>query len=147
MHLTVSGYDQLEEEIFEIEEVRRFYALVHETWPGWLFVAALNSDCLWAVVFAVLPNVTVIRRKGALMVQVAEADLNQFFHESLWTPRPTSTRKPASAKSGASRISNRSPPTSGSPPHNPRNPTKHLPHATPPDIRPPPRRQKTSLAS
>jgi len=83
VHYTISGYDQVEEEIFEIPEVRNFYRLAHEAWPHWLYGADVSSDCLRAIAFSSIPNLFVRRSPGEVHVEVAAADLQQFFNASL----------------------------------------------------------------
>jgi len=83
VHYTVGGYDYVEEELFEIPEVRSFFERAHQAWPSWLFGADVSSDCLRAVAFASIPNLIVRRTNGAVHVKCNEADLVEFFSDSL----------------------------------------------------------------
>lgn len=85
IHFTVGGYDHVEEELFEIPEVRSFFGQAHQAWPSWLFGADISSDCLRAVAFASIPNLSVRRTNGAVHVQCKETDLIKFFAASLPT--------------------------------------------------------------
>ena len=83
IHFTVGGYDYVEDELFEIPEVRSYFARAHQAWPTWFFGADVSSDCLRAVVFASIPNLLVRRENGSVHVQCRESDLVEFFSDSL----------------------------------------------------------------
>jgi len=85
IHFTVGGYDNVEDELFELPQVRSYFAQAHQAWPSWLFGADISSDCLRAVAFASVPNLIVRRANGAVHVQCREADLLEFFSASLPT--------------------------------------------------------------
>lgn len=83
IHFTVGGFDNVEDELFEIPQVRSFFTQAHQAWPSWLFGADISSDCLRAIAFASIPNLIVRRTNGAVHVQCNEADLVEFFSDSL----------------------------------------------------------------
>ena len=83
IHFTVGGYDTVEEELFEIPEVRSYFSQAHQAWPSWFFGADVSTDCLRAVAFASIPNLLVRRCNGSVQVQCKESDLVEFFSDSL----------------------------------------------------------------
>lgn len=82
VHFTVSGYDEDPSEIFEIAEVRDYFALVHRQWPCWSFACSLRSPCLWAVALLISPNVLVVREGDNVTAQLRVCDVARFFNES-----------------------------------------------------------------
>jgi len=79
---TVDGYDTADD-IFEIPEVRKFYSLVHRTWPSWLFSSCLASPSLRVIALSVIPNMSIIHSKNLCRIQIPESDLREFFVHSL----------------------------------------------------------------
>lgn len=80
---TVDGYDDTSDQLFEIPEVRAYYAYVHRVWPSWLFTACLSSPCLRVIALSVLQNVSIIRARSVCRIQISEFDLHTFFLHSL----------------------------------------------------------------
>ena len=80
---TVDGYDGTDDDIYEIPEVRAFYATLHAKWPCWLFAACLASPSLHVIAFSVIPNLWVIRSGNECRIRVHESELCAFFAHSL----------------------------------------------------------------
>ena len=82
---TVSGYDDVADELFEVEEVRRFYAHAQATWPCWLYTAHLDTPSFRSVVLSLLPHLTVERRKpdDCWWTRIRKCDVEAFFEASL----------------------------------------------------------------
>ncbi|CAN5781630.1 hypothetical protein BH09VER1_BH09VER1_17820 [soil metagenome] len=82
---TISGYDEDTEELFEIPEVRRFYAKAHGVCPSWLFTADPSTCCLFSVVLSILANFTVVKVAGDELMEVWLPDqaVEDFFIGSL----------------------------------------------------------------
>lgn len=82
---TVHGYDDREEEIFEIPEVRAYFQAAHRRWPCWLFTADIRTACLHAVILSILPTVNIIRApaQGINQAQASYKHLKTFFMDSL----------------------------------------------------------------
>jgi len=79
----VAGYDDTEQELCEIGEVRRFFQLAHSMWPHWLYTCSTESHCLMSIALCVCPKVTTIRHGNSLAVYVGDDGLTGFFHSSL----------------------------------------------------------------
>jgi hypothetical protein len=82
-HFTVSGYDEEEEEIFEIMEVRDYFALLHRLWPCWSFACSLRSPCLRAIALTLAPNVDVVREGRSVTTRLVECELAAFFEDGV----------------------------------------------------------------
>lgn len=82
---TVHGYEDSEEEIFEIPEVRAYFQAAHRRWPCWLFTADVRTACLHAVILSILPNLNIIRApaQGINQAQASCKHLKTFFMDSL----------------------------------------------------------------
>ena len=80
---TVDGYDGTDDDIYEIPEVRAFYATIHAKWPCWLFAACLASPSLHVIAFSVIPNLWVIRSGNECRIRVHHSELCAFFVRSL----------------------------------------------------------------
>jgi hypothetical protein len=80
---TVHGYEENEEEIYEIPEVRRFYSLIHQVWPCWLYTACLASPSLLVIALSVVGNMSVARSGNECRIRIPGPDLKKFFLESL----------------------------------------------------------------
>ncbi len=82
---TVHGYEDREEEIFEIPEVREYFRIAHKRWPCWLFTADVRTACFHSVILSVLPNLNIMRvpATGINQAQTSFKDLETFFKESL----------------------------------------------------------------
>ncbi len=81
---TIAGYEHDDRELFEIPEVRRFYALTFRSCPVLLHAADLRNECLRIAVLCVISNLTVIRRaQWQPEVQVDSRELERFFMEHL----------------------------------------------------------------
>lgn len=79
----VAGYDDTEQELCEIGEVRRFFQVAHSTWPHWLYTCSTATSCLMNIALCVCPKVTTIRHENSLAVYVADDGLTGFFHSAL----------------------------------------------------------------
>ena len=103
---TVQGYEDREEEIFEIPEIREYFQLAHKRWPCWLFAADVRTACLHAITLCVLQKIDIIRAPGTGINQVQSSleDLKAFFEESLRVTAIMDSRAGISRKLGAKRI-------------------------------------------
>ena len=79
---TVDGFDR-DADLFEIPDVREFYAMAHKCWPCWLFTACLASESLRVIALSVIPNLPVDRSRDNSRTCVAESELRAFFMDSL----------------------------------------------------------------
>lgn len=66
LELVVEGYDNDPREVYEIAEVRRFFAALHRAWPYGLFFCFLGADDvrgagLSTLAFSCLSNLTILR--------------------------------------------------------------------------------------
>ena len=82
---TIHGYDESDEEVYEIPEVRRFYAAVHNTWPCWLYTACLASPSLKVVALSIVKNMSIKRSGSDCRVRIPGPDLKKFYLDSLPT--------------------------------------------------------------
>lgn len=82
VHFTVAGYENAKEEIFEIPEIRRYFAQAHRLWPHWIYTASVNTPCLMAVALSLCRDLTVARTDGAIAVKVEPGGLVDFFSSS-----------------------------------------------------------------
>ena len=80
---TVHGYDQVDEEIYVIPEVRLFYAMAHESWPCWLYTACLASASLRVIALSIAANMWSKRTGNKCRNWIPEHDLKIFYTESL----------------------------------------------------------------
>ena len=80
---TIHGYDETDEEIYEIPEVRLFYAMAHESWPCWLYAACLASASLRVIALSIVANMWSKRSRNECRNWIPEHDLKIFFAESL----------------------------------------------------------------
>ncbi len=81
--ITLAEFDDHEEEIYEIPEVRDFFQKQNKIWAPWLFAGTIFTPDLFAIVLAGLPNVTCSRRDGHLHVEWVEEEMRAFLHRSL----------------------------------------------------------------
>jgi len=101
---TVDGYDDTSDQLFEIPEVRDYYAHVHRVWPSWLFTACLSSPCLRVIALSVLPRVSIVRAQNVCRIQISELDLHAFFLHSLPAAALLHRRAGISKKNGAKHL-------------------------------------------
>jgi hypothetical protein len=80
---TVSGYDDSELELFEIEEVRRYYATLHRIWPCWTYAGTLLAGNLRAIALCILPNLRIKRTRHSRRVAFDRQDMATFFEDGL----------------------------------------------------------------
>ena len=76
----VSGYEDVADELYEIEEVRTYFAYL-QTFPLWLAFANLTSDTLKMIAACSMSTLVVIKRKrrrGCLVIFRGK-DLTDFF--------------------------------------------------------------------
>lgn len=71
----IDGYDDVDAPLFEIPEVRRFYAHVSDVWPSWIFTGSLQGTNLMVLVLCATPNLSVRRKGNQCLVRVREADV------------------------------------------------------------------------
>lgn len=102
----VDGYDDVEEQLFEIEEVRSYFGALTLLWPCWAFAADLRNACFHSLVLSTLPNITIRREvsSDAVTVQVPEGDLQWFMSQNLPTAAMLHSYIGLSPKKGARRI-------------------------------------------
>jgi hypothetical protein len=82
---TIDGYEDNEDELYEIPEVRRFYSAVHAVWPCWLFTCCIASASLKVIALSVVANMSIARSEDDCRVTIPGPDLKKFFLESLPT--------------------------------------------------------------
>lgn len=83
----IDGYDDVDAPLFEIPEVRRFYAHVSAVWPSWIFTGSLHGPNLWVLAFCAVPNLLVRRAGQKCIVNAPEGAIRSL----LAAARPTST--------------------------------------------------------
>ncbi len=83
VHFAVDGYDGTELDLFEIEEVRRFYRLLHAFWPCWLFAGSVHSSNLRTITLCILPNLTLKRTSDECRISLPQEDLATFLESCL----------------------------------------------------------------
>jgi hypothetical protein len=71
----IDGYDHVDAPLFEIPEVRKFYAHVCDVWPSWVFTGSLHGPNLWVLVLCATPNLAVRRKGNQCIISVREADV------------------------------------------------------------------------
>jgi hypothetical protein len=71
----IDGYDDVDAPLFEIPEVRRFYAHVSAVWPSWIFTGSLQGPNLLVLVLCATPNLSVRRKGNQCIIRVREADV------------------------------------------------------------------------
>jgi len=80
---TIHGYDETDEAIYAIPEVRLFYSMAHESWPCWLYTACLASASLHVIALSVVSNMWSRRSGNECRNRIPEHDLRLFFDKSL----------------------------------------------------------------
>lgn len=102
VHFTVEGYDDCDDELYEIPQVRAFYGHLHTIHPCWIYMARAECPCLNAVALSVVPNITVCRSARSLRVFVRTRELIDFILQSIETvdhlDRRAGIRREASEK-------------------------------------------------
>lgn len=83
--IALAEFDDREEEIYEIPEVRDFFKEQNGIWSPWLFAGTIFTPDLFAIVLACLPTITCYRHEGQLHVQWVEEQMEEFLHHSLPT--------------------------------------------------------------
>ena len=79
----VDGYDDTGLDLFEIEEVRRFYSILNTIWPCWLFAGSLLGTNLRAVMLCLIPNLEVRRTQGECRIRFSREDVLSFFESCI----------------------------------------------------------------
>ena len=79
--LTVEGYDQCADELFEIPCVRDYFKEIHYNLPFWLALCRLDSGSLLLSALCVMGNLSVLRRNGrrTFRVRVKRGEATEFF--------------------------------------------------------------------
>lgn len=77
--VTVAGYGDCDEELFEIPEVREFFRQQNERWAPWVFAGSIFTADLFAIALASLPSVVSWRRGDELHVRWREEEMTKFF--------------------------------------------------------------------
>ena len=80
---TVDGFDDTADEVYEIPEVRAYYAMLHAKWPCWLYAACIASASLHVIALSVIPNLSVVRSGNECRIRFPEAEICAFFMHSL----------------------------------------------------------------
>jgi hypothetical protein len=80
---TVDGFDDTADEVYEIPEVRAYYAMLHAKWPCWLYAACIASASLHVIALSVIPNLSVVRSGNECRILFPEAEICAFFMHSL----------------------------------------------------------------
>jgi hypothetical protein len=78
----IDGYDHVDAPLFEIPEVRKFYAHVCDVWPSWIFTGSLHGPNLLVLVLCATPNLTVRRKGNQCLIRVREADVRALMTEA-----------------------------------------------------------------
>jgi len=79
MVFCIGGYDGDPQEMYLIEDVRRFYTAFHRAWPYWLFVCDLHQDTLKTLVLCCLTTFTAFKVDGRTSCAV-EYDALELVH-------------------------------------------------------------------
>ena len=66
----VHGYDDEPEEIYAIEDIRRFYRLLWKEWPYWLYFCDLRSEGLMMMTLCCLEQLSGVKKVGQPSAQV-----------------------------------------------------------------------------
>lgn len=84
MSFFVDGYNDDPRELYEIEEVRNFYAQFFDAWPYWLYFSTLHTESLVMMVACRITNLKSFKRSGAFAVKVEldPGDLLQFLSQA-----------------------------------------------------------------
>lgn len=83
---TVHGYEDDPRELFEIPEVRKFYAELNRIWPCWLYFSdPLHPDCLRSLVCCSLDDITIGAKKRSknVQVRVPHESIKEFINQPL----------------------------------------------------------------
>lgn len=62
--LAISGYDEREEELYAIPEVRAYFQELNEWWNYWLYFLHLKTESAAIPILSLLPTVTSFSREG-----------------------------------------------------------------------------------
>ena len=62
--LSISGYDEVEEELYAIAEVRSYFQELNRWWPYWLYFLHLKAEAAAIPVLSLLPTISAISRRG-----------------------------------------------------------------------------------
>ena len=81
----IEGYDVDPREIYLIDEVRWFYAALHDAWPYWLYFCDLHQDSLKTSVLCCLQTFTAFKVDGRAncVVEYDVFELVQFIAHDL----------------------------------------------------------------
>lgn len=71
---TVSGYDDVPEEIYQIPEVREYFQSLHRAYPGWLALLNFETHNNLGILFCLLPTAPQRAPDGRLRFNMAELD-------------------------------------------------------------------------
>ena len=66
----VHGYDDEPEEIYAVEDIRRFYRQLWQEWPYWLYFCDLRSEGLMMMTLCCLDHLSGAKRVGQPSAQV-----------------------------------------------------------------------------
>lgn len=82
---TVAGYDDEDEPLCAIPDVRAFYTLCHHWWPCWNYFADLDSQSLKMIASSILPNISIVQstERQELEVTLRHKELISFFESGL----------------------------------------------------------------
>lgn len=80
---SVAGYDEHQEEVFSIPEIRNFFQKIHQQWPCWLFYSELASPGLTAIIYSILPWLSVQKSSGSPRMTISHKpeDLGNFLKD------------------------------------------------------------------
>ena len=101
---TIHGYEDTDVPLYEIPEVRKFYAHLSKVWPCWTFTASLKGPCFLSLALCVAPNLSIRRTNKTCSIHVPERDLNAFVASSLNATAVLHLCSGLSARSGDRRI-------------------------------------------
>jgi len=85
VRFTISGYEHLQVELYEIPVVREYYRTIHHYWPCWPFFAERNSGCLALIAACIVPSIGTIsfQRDAVVTLRLKHNEVLKFFGECI----------------------------------------------------------------
>lgn len=81
--ITLAEFNDREEEIYEIPEIREFFRKQNEDWAPWVFAGSVWTPDLFAICLACLPSLIVRRHGEDIEVSWDEKEMHSFFDSCL----------------------------------------------------------------
>jgi len=81
---TIMGYEDTEEGLSTIPEVRNYYKALYARWPFWLYFCSLEVDALTVMTTCILPSITTMRTAGGTQyyIRFDPAEMAKFLYRS-----------------------------------------------------------------